>query len=278
MILGKPDWKERSVAREERGGWNLEEAMRRLCPRKLIDDFETISAAMDRAGMEPSFLLRLPRAIDHPDPNIRRESHMNIEYERARKALHQDFKSRLIRGDVKLLGVQTAPERLTKPTAIPGSWAADFVFDIDAGSIRCDKHRWVAVKAWLGSPEAEEVGAEQPSQGPEPVVIRAEQVATLDDETILALLEEHAKRVFESPDAKLIAPGKISLMPIILRKMRYRAEQKQLLPNLASEAAWLANWIETKVSSHQVPTEGAIKNALRKDYALFSAQSKNMKP
>jgi hypothetical protein len=278
MIPGKPDQKEQSVASEDSARWTLEEAIRQLCPSQIVSDYDTITAAMDRAGVKPSVLLGLRRAIEHPDPDIRSDSRMNAEYERARKALLQDFRSRLIRNEVKLAGVQTAPERLTMPTAIPGSWAADFRFDFEAGIIHCDEHRWVAVTASLGSSKAEEVGAEQSSQPPEPVVIRADQVAILDDETILALLEEHARRVVEGPDAKLIAPGKISLMPIIQRKMRQRAEQKELLATLASEAAWLAEWIKTRASSHQVPTEGAIKNALRKDYSLLSAQSKDMKP
>ena len=266
------------MASEDAASWTLDEAMRRWCPPQLVNDYDTISAAMTRAGVKPLLIYGLPGAAEHPDPIIRNASRMNTEYERAEKALHQDFRSRLIRGDLKLAGVQTAPDRQTMPTAIPGSWAADFVFDFDAGSIRCDKYRWVAVSVYLGSSEAKEHAAEQPLKQPELPVIRADRVATLDDETILALLEEHAKRVVEGPDAKLVAPGKISLMPIIQRKMRHRAEQKEMLQSLAVESAWLAKWITTKVSSHQVPTESTIKNVLRKDYSLLSARSKDMKP
>ncbi|WP_431266967.1 hypothetical protein [Dankookia sp. P2] len=56
---------------------------------------------------------------------------------------------------------------------------------------------------------------------------------------MLALLETHAERVIRSPDAKLIAPGKISLMPLVRGKMRHRAEVEELLPTLKEESAAL---------------------------------------
>lgn len=252
------------MASEDTVGWTLEEALRRWCPPQLVSDYDTISAAMMRAGVKPSFLYGLSGAAEHSDPFIRDASRMNAEYERARNALHQDFRSRLIQGEMKLTGVQTKPGRCTTVATIPGSWAADFNFDFASGTIRCAEYRWVAVTASLGSPAAQ--GAEQAPQLPEPVIIWADQVATLDDETVLALLEEHARRVVESPDARLIAPGKISLMPIILRKMLHRAQTGATRGTLAAEASELAEWIATKVSSHQVPSAGAIENALRNDY------------
>ncbi len=87
------------------------------------------------------------------------------------------------------------------------------------------------------------------------------------------MLEDHARRVVEGPDAKLIAPGKISLMPIIKRKMLYRAEQGETRETLAAECRELADWIATKVPSHQVPAADTIENVLRNDYRPLKPRS-----
>ncbi|HEY8609857.1 MAG TPA: hypothetical protein VIL69_01040 [Roseomonas sp.] len=67
-------------------------------------------------------------------------------------------------------------------------------------------------------------------------------------------------------------------MPLIKRKMRHRAATGEMLPNLASEAAELAVWIGTKAVSHQVPTERAIENSLRQEYAVLRAEFTPTKP
>lgn len=100
----------------------------------------------------------------------------------------------------------------------------------------------------------------------------------LDDETVLALLEENARRVAAKPDTQLFPPGKISLMPLIRRRMEFRAGAGELLPSLAGEAAALKAWIASKVPSHQVPSAKAIENGLRSDYAALRARSKPMIP
>ena len=61
-------------------------------------------------------------------------------------------------------------------------------------------------------------------------------IAAMDDEAILELLEEHAKRVIAGPGAKLIAPGRVSFLPIIKRKMMHCAEHGELLPAKTDEA------------------------------------------
>ena len=106
--------------------------------------------------------------------------------------------------------------------------------------------------------------------------LRPEDVPALSDDTILALLEEHARRVVEGPDAKFVAPGKVSVMPLVKRKMEYRAGKGELLPDLAGEAAWLEAWIKESAPSHHTPTAGAIENSLRAVYRGLAPRSKAM--
>ena len=116
------------------------------------------------------------------------------------------------------------------------------------------------------------VGATAPAGAP--AALRPEDLPNLSDEMVLALLEEHARRVVESPDAELFPPGKISFMPLILRKMEARAAAGELLPELAGEAAWLAAWIKGKAPSHQTPTASTIENSLRSRYRPLKPRSK----
>ncbi|WP_431266966.1 hypothetical protein [Dankookia sp. P2] len=46
-----------------------------------------------------------------------------------------DFRKRLQRQEMHLVGVQTAPERQLQESPIPGQWAADFGFDVLANTI-----------------------------------------------------------------------------------------------------------------------------------------------
>lgn len=206
-----------------------------------------------------------------------------LAYESLREALDNawkgillDFRERVQRGQIHLRGVQTEPERQLTESRIPGQWAADYSFDVLAGTIQVGEFRYVSVVVLLGPADAEAPAA--PAASTARAALRAEDVAALDDDTILALLEEHAKRVVKSPDAKLIEPGKISVMPIVRRRMLRRAETGELALTLADEARELAAWIATKVPSHQVPTAGRIENALRHDYWRLKPQSNGTKP
>ncbi|MFC7478426.1 hypothetical protein ACFQS7_29155 [Dankookia sp. GCM10030260] len=183
--------------------------------------------------------------------------------------LARDMIRRIERGEVYLQGVQMQPERRTEREPIPSTWAADFNFDLKAGTLTIAGSRYVALTCSLDQAEAS--CATQPRAEPSLItpsqrIIRPEDVADLDDETILVLLEEHARRVVEGPDAKLIAPGKVSLMPLIKRKMEHRAATGKLLPDLTGEAKWLADWIAEKAPSHHCPTAGSIENSLRSRY------------
>ncbi len=202
-------------------------------------------------------------------------------YESLREALDNawkgillDFRERVQRGQIHLRGVQTEPKRQLIESCIPGQWAADYSFDVLAGTIQVGEFRYVGVAVLLGPADAAVTAAPSTARA----ALRAEDVADFDDDTILALLEEHAKRVVESSGAKLIEPGKVSVMPIVRRKMSRRAETGELALTLADEARDLAAWIATKVPSHQVPTAGRIENALRHDYRRLKPQSNGTKP
>lgn len=181
-----------------------------------------------------------------------------------------DFRKRIEQGQLHLLGVQTRPQLQLEESLIPPQWAADYRFDVLNGTLAVGStYRFVRVVAIDGPPQKPPTN--QPVQEQALTVLRPEDLPSLGDDMVLLLLEEHAKRVVASPDAKLIAPGKISLMPIIRRKMLHRAEQKQTRETLAAEASELADWIASKVQSHPTPSAGTIKNTLRKEYRGLKA-------
>ncbi|WP_431285591.1 hypothetical protein ACQW02_12645 [Humitalea sp. 24SJ18S-53] len=102
--------------------------------------------------------------------------------------------------------------------------------------------------------------------------ITAETVDLLSDDEVLVLLENHAMRVIHG-DAKLMPPGKISLMPIVAGKLRHRAEANALLDTLAAESLWLTTWIESKIQLHQTPSQGTISKVLGSEYKALKARS-----
>ncbi|MFC0386824.1 hypothetical protein [Muricoccus vinaceus] len=191
--------------------------------------------------------------------------------------LGKDLQSRIAGREIYLTGVQTRPAVMTTQQLIPTTWAYDLRFNFDVMSVTAHGHRWTAVECWLDPPDIGSDPAERaisdPATPAPPATLQPEDVAGLTDEAILTLLEEHAKRVVEGPDAKLIAPGKISLLPIVKRKMEYRAKQGALMPKIADEAEVLADWIALKVKSHAVPTASTIAKVLSGTYAALKARS-----
>jgi hypothetical protein len=192
-------------------------------------------------------------------------------------ALAADFRRRLVGGELYLLGVLVHPERETAHRPVPGVWAAEYEIDYETDELRVAGRRYVAVVCTRTPPADPEAPRTDPGRAPSPIT--AEGVGDLSDEEVALLLEEHARRVVENADARLLAAAtiKASMMPIIRRKMQHRASTGELLETLADEAAELRRWIEAKVPSHQVPTPGAIGNALRREYRDLKAQSKPMK-
>jgi hypothetical protein len=176
------------------------------------------------------------------------------------------------RSEFHLRGTQTKPVRLPAPQLIPGVLAADCQFDFDSNTVTVDEQRFVSVVAsrtpFLNAPSA----AEQAARSSSPIT--SETIRAFTDDEVMLLLEDHARRVIAGPDSKLIAPGKISLLPIVAGKLRHRAENGELLDTTAAETRWLAEWIASKVTLHQVPTAGTIAKVLGSEYKQLKARSK----
>lgn len=213
---------------------------------------------------------------------ISRDHNLRRELEELWKDLEKDFKDRIRRGEVYLQGVQTYPELRSTPEHVPSAWASDMRFKFSDDVLNVHRYRFISVVCSLDPPTEVESGQHQetatPSSATARLVIRAEDVPSLDDETILALLEENHRRVVENDSETLFPPVKVSLMPLLRRKMRHRAKTGQIHGTLAAEAAELAAWIGTKLSSHHLPTPGTIENGLRKDYWDLNPRSKAMNP
>ena len=186
------------------------------------------------------------------------------------RALEAGFRRRIEREELFLQGIEITADMSGEPKPIRGAFVSKFSFDFKNNNITYMKRQFVSVKV------SQAQFPEPLSKPPMPVMreILSGDVGSLDDETILALLEEHARRVIASPDAKLVAPGKISLMPIVLGKMRQRAQHDELLPQMKVEALWLAKWIQSKVTLHQTPSYGTIAKVLGAEYRLLNARSK----
>ena len=199
------------------------------------------------------------------------------ELTEAWKELLLDFIKRLERREFRLTGVQTTPTLEEQRKEIPGQWAVEFKIDAQRDVIQHRKARYVMVRVETAEAQPVVVAPAEPTKGRRPT-ITAENIRDLTDDEVLFLLEDHARRVTEGPDAKLIASSKISFMPIIHRRMRFRAASGELAISLAAEAKVLADWIASKVPSHQVPTEGTIKNSVRSEYARLKARSNSIMP
>jgi hypothetical protein len=180
------------------------------------------------------------------------------------KKVLADLQGRLESRELILTGVQARPTRSVDRRALPGEWAADFRFKVNEGAVEFDDQRYVAVRLALpGSSGAAEV---QLPQTP----IDVEQ---LDDETILRLLHENVERAARGPDAQLLLPGKLSLLPIIKRKMQARAEAGELLPFLKEECNWLEGWIKEKAPNIHTPTVKTLINAMAETYRSLKSRS-----
>lgn len=207
------------------------------------------------------------------DPTyVLKDAWRKVELQLKRKLREEKF---------SLSGVMVRPELTTVPTSIPGVWASELNFDLVNDVVVFGKHRYTAVRLSESAPNQPVAG--EVSIAPDPLSgrlpqITPENVRDLSDDEVCLLLEDHARRVVEGPDTKMIAPGTVLVMPIIRRKMRFRAKEKVLATTLAEEARVLADWIASKLPSHQTPVEGSIKNSVRTEYASLKAQSNSIVP
>lgn len=258
----------------------MTEALKQWCDPQLISRVETEERSYSVHEMNSTSYFQLtPQSQRQAMP--RHSWKVGADFSdlgAAWRDLKRDFRERILRGQIFLEGVQTKPERRTRPEPIPSAWAGDFQFDFAAQAISVEGLRFGAVTCSLDPPlemaSDEPIAGTQAAAQPIDAALMPEDVPGLSDEAILALLEEHARRVIAGPDAPLIAPGRISLLPIIRRKMEYRAAHGQLESKLAEEADVLASWIASKVEHHQVPTAPTIAKVLGKAYAVLRTRSK----
>ncbi len=261
---------------------SLFDALRQWCEPSLVqrvmdEECSHTEYEMDRAH-RPQLTSRAVRRQPTRTSWMANGSDFN-SHNAAWRDLEQDLRQRIERGQIHLRGVQLAPERQTEPEVVPRGWAADFKFDFEKGTIKTGKFSFAAIECsrvpWATA-TADPVAAPTPAQlstaAAELRTLRPEGFAELDDETVLELLEEHARRVVEN-DTPLIAPGKVTLLPIIRRKMRWRAKQNELLSTMIAESEWLEAWMTERVGSYQFPKAPTIAKLLAKEYELIKPRS-----
>ena len=260
-----------------RAGLSLKKAIVEYCDPVFIGRvriWERLQTTQELRDAELLFSDELQKRSDeYKGPSW--DEYQSHTYREWRKTLEKNFRQRIIDGVFVLYGIQTKPTRMTERSLIPGAWAADCRFNFRDDVLWVDKfvfHDVAALPAPLANP------ASAPQAPSSVSTITQEGVQHLTDEEVLLLLEDHARRVVEHPDAKLVEPGKISLMPIIRRKMLHRAEGSLTRETLAAEAAELAEWIATKVPSHHVPQASTIANVLRSEYRSLGPRSKAIMP
>ena len=185
-------------------------------------------------------------------------------------ALERDLRSRLAGERLHLEVVLVKKEMNEAAQAIRGAFASEFQFNFRENTLRFKQQKFVSVTVSLTpSPWAPlEIGRVQPT-----ITARSFKAADLTGDEIVELIEEHARRVIADPDAKLAAPGKVSLIPLIQMKMTERNRRKEMNDTLAGEAAWLAGWIASKTEHWDPPKAATIEKTLRITYATLKGRS-----
>ena len=254
--------------------WNVRDALKRFCFEARIKDVNNCEPYFRSQQLAHFGYPNLGGASNRGEPERSEPftiEQLQLALEAAWTSLLLDLQLRIERGDLNISGVQTEPELKDIREKIPNQWAMDFRIQPLQSVVVLKQFRYVNV---LIRPS--EMTDRSIASGTFPAVrtIDAESAADLNDETLLALLEEHARRVIASPHARLIQPGKISLLPIVRGKMRHRSRNGELLPTLGAECRWLAGWIAEKVNFHQVPTASTIGKVLGPEYWQLKPRSK----
>lgn len=251
----------------------LHSALMRAASASAVRELEILEAELADAELEDLHVLRLTGIRYDPTLATRRHPEERRAIKRAIVrcflGVVNEMRQQVENGDLHLSGVLIQPEARTQREPVPGVWAAAMQFDFHNNGIECLGRRYVSVRASSTPFSISAEGAtvqEAPSRDGK--ALRPGDVPALDDETIFALLNEHAERVINSADAKLLDAFKIkvSFMPILRRKMEHRFDTGETLPTLGKETAALKDWIATKVPSHQVPTAKSIANAIGSRY------------
>lgn len=201
--------------------------------------------------------------------------------------MKNDFR-RCIESELLFLeGVHLSSVRRSEPEEIPSAWAAEMEFDFERNALSISGSKYAAVKVFTTPRPVDAALHKEPMPAPSqalgaprfPVdaqgrfILAAHDVGKLADDTVIALLEEHARRVVEEHGAPLLPPGKISLLPLVLRKLEHRGEVGELMPKVSAEATWLEGWIAEAAPSHSTPSQSTIESAIRVRYAQLKARS-----
>lgn len=258
----------------------LSEALVRWCAPELVAAVRSAECEHTAHELESTgfFTLANPSAWRQPlerewmlgPPNFRR---LFAAWNR----LLDDFRRRIEQAEIYLEGALSTPDGATEAQAIPNTLAAELNFDFRRNTVSRGNQRYLAITASKTPSSWAPVEQQIEDYARQLPPLDGRTVRELSDEEVLLLLEEHARRVVEG-GSEMMTPGRISLMPIIRRKMEFRAAQGELADSLAAECAILADWIFEKVPSHQVPTAGSIANSLRKAYEALRARSTRTVP
>jgi hypothetical protein len=133
------------VAREDGDGVSLVTAFRLWCDPELYAEVrEIIDEGMSVVGQPPGY--RPPGARPHESFSdwTRR---LRIELDTARRALFADFRARMGRGEIRLRGVQTQPERGFSMVDIPSLWAPDFE-QVGVDRAAFGTHTYISIRAF----------------------------------------------------------------------------------------------------------------------------------
>ena len=189
-------------------------------------------------------------------------------------ALERSFRAMAARGELFLKGVLVKPSLTENYQLISGTWASDLKLDVLESRIIIQERRYSNVQV-SRTPIALEVGGAEVTEPLAPPNWAFETMGDWSDDQVLALFEEYARRVVESESARLsTAYSKVSLMPIILRKMKDRFVRQENASSLADEAIFLADWIKQKAPSFQIPAVNTVETKLRTNYQALKARSK----
>ncbi|WP_198370533.1 hypothetical protein [Roseomonas rosulenta] len=209
--------------------------------------------------------------------------------DRAWDAVFDHVRLEVEKDTLQLTGRMMRPDLRQNAQPIPSVWGRALDFDLRAGTIFMQDQMFVGVEVSKQLPFGviPDVGSDEPCNRTGPPVAKNEAppaaseprgpitphtAANLTDDEVFALLDEYARRVVEDEDSSLKLPVKVSFMPILRRRLRWRFESGENAPTLAADAAALEKWIKTKVDGHQTPSAKHIENELREEHRRLKAQ------
>ena len=119
----------------------MREALIRWCDPQLIERIKRIETDVHR---DESRRRKLVRLSDHPGPAVEpNHDGLRVAGQALREIwgeLLRDFRQRIERGEIFLLGVSTWPLPETERRPIPSLWAADFWFDVGENRVHVVQH------------------------------------------------------------------------------------------------------------------------------------------